>query len=675
MSFFSSANQDAFSIDPAEGATGPRVGFLDAFETSYNAQVRGSAMYGIEKAFHEADAEQVENLRKAGVEDIPHMSDDAFGFLGSGAFSGEYMDVARFYQDGGDPELAQRVGEYDRKVGELQKRFPDLRLRKSREIWDGIRQTAQEYEQRASLDRNTWLGTVGGFMGGMAGGLNIESDPFNFATIPLGTIGKSILGRVAGQAAGQGAIETINQLTGVQEQRRLLGLSHGFADGLSRVGGAAIGGAAFQGLGEAVAFGARRFFRNAPLDPAPPAPEPRAPVPTQREVPNTVIPADEEVAAAKLATQPETYVNYVQEVSPLSTTRAGRARTVLDVDYVKTQLDDWAGPTPSAMRPKTDTAVNLPRNDFVSPAPTIFDRVAQTADYDTLARQIDPETFRVYDKLADENNTYRRWLTELGDKREGVADARVRELNDRIDDLQDKINRSGKMKGKKYGAELNQLVAERERVKAETLSTDTKDMAIVRGKMMRNDEKMRDMSPVISRAYARARNKWDNTDADRQAIQAMIRDGRKNADLPDAPNVGTFEDMQKSLYEKAPVLQQRAKAEQSVQPDDDAATIAMKIMAQNAKEAETVLERYRATVSQIIGDLDKPAAERKSVEEGVDPNELTVPGVKTPLNLDDKVMVPTVDGTGYKEVSIRTLLKEQNDVEEDLKAVTSCSIR
>ena len=200
-------------------------------------------------------------------------------------------------------------------------------------------------------------------------------------------------------------------------------------------------------------------------------------------------------------------------------------------------------------------------------------------------------------------------------------------------------------------------------------------MAIVRGKMMRNDEKMRDMSPVISRAYARARNKWDNTDADRQAIQAMIRDGRKNADLPDAPDVGTFEDMQKSLYEKAPVLQQRAKAEQSVQPDDDAATIAMKIMAQNAKEAETVLERYRATVSQIIGDLDKPATERKSVEEGVDPNELTVPGVKTPLNLDDKVMVPTVDGTGYKEVSIRTLLKEQNDVEEDLKAVTSCSIR
>ena len=109
MSFFREANDDAYSIAPEAAAVGPRVGFLDAFETSYQQQVRGSAMYGIEKAFHEMEAAQVKALRDAGVEDIPHIADGAFGFFGSGAFDGDYMDAARFYQEIGRASCRERV--------------------------------------------------------------------------------------------------------------------------------------------------------------------------------------------------------------------------------------------------------------------------------------------------------------------------------------------------------------------------------------------------------------------------------------------------------------------------------------------------------------------------------------------------------------------------------------
>lgn len=665
MSFWSEANEDAKSGTPDTIAQGPRVGFLDAWETAYNTQVRASAMYGIEKQFHADEAAQVAALRKAGVEDIPHISDSAFGFFGSGAFSGDYMDAARFYQDGGDPELAGRLRSYDDKIEEYKKKFPELQLRSSAEMWDGIRAKAQEYEKRSMSDRNTLGGSIGSLAGGMAGAFNLESDPFNFATIPVGTVGKTIIGRVAGQAAGQGVIEAINQATGVQEQRRLLGLEHGFGDAASRVAGAAIGGAALQGLGEGAAALGRRFFRNAPHDPAPEFnTAPPKKVPDASAVPDGAIPADPALAAAKLMQRPQSYMDYLQEVSPWSVSRAGKARTVLDVDNVKAQLDDWAGPDPAFTAPKTDTTINLPRTDFTA-QPNIFDRVADRSRVDDVARQIDPDTFRVYDKLADENATYRRWISELpADKK---LSERITEINDRVDVLNDKLNNAGGMKAKTYRKEIAALTAEREAAKKEAVAGDTPDKARVRGRMMRNDEKMRDMAPVISRAYARARDKWHNSGGEREAIRAMLRDGRKT--VGDMPQHDAFASLPKSLYEKAPILQQASRVEGKVKADADAADVAMAIIAENKKQLDEVLDRYRTSIGNLVGD----AVDEKTGEKIMT---IKVDGVKTPLHLDaDKITVPNPDGAGSREISIRQLLEEQNDAEADLRAVSSCSIR
>lgn len=671
MSIYGDTNEDAMSIVPTQAAVGRRVGFLDAFETSYQTQVRGSAMYGIEKAMYDADAAQVDALRKAGVEDIPHLSPDAFGFFGNTSFSSDYLDAAKFYSEGGDPELAQKLQQYDTKIDELGKRFPDLQLKTSAQMWDDVRNAAQSYEKKANTERRSMLGEVGEFAGGAVGGLNLFSDPWNFATIPVGGFGKSVIRRVAGEGAAQGFIEGINQLTGVQEQRRLLGLDHGFADGLTRVAGAALGGAALQGLGEGVAAGAKRFFRSAPGDLAPSyEPPPREPLPDTSRVPDASIPANPEVAAAQLTRNPLTYENYIKEVSPLSASRAGKARTVLDVENVRTQLSDWSGPLPHEMTPKTDTAVNLPRNDFVRDQPNIFDRVADTFNADQMARQVDPDTFRVYDKLADENTVYRRWLEELGAPAEN--NPKIADINSRIDKLEEKAARSGAMKGKKIGKEIAALKAERENINKQVLTTDTPDKAAVRQKLMRNDEKMRDMAPVVSRAYARARNKWDNTEGDRTAIKKMIAEGRKTVGEISPHN--PFEALPESLYDKAPILQQRSRVEASLPQDADSAAIASKILAEKAKDAEGIIETFRSSVNKIVKDAEDAKAGLVKPEEGVNPNEVTIPGYKDPLNLNDKLFIPNENGEGTRTITLRELLEEQAELEADTKAVASCSI-
>lgn len=674
---FWEVNEDEYSGDPATIATGPRVGFLDAFETSYNTQVRTSAMFGIEKAFHERENDQVQALRAAGAEDVPLLSDNAFGFFGLGAFSGDYEDVARFYEDGGDVKLGERLAEYDTKIAEYQKRYPNLQLQTSREMWDEIRAVGREYDRRSQTERTTWGGAAGSFLGGAVGGLNLEADPLNFATMPLAP-GKSVVGRIVGQGAAQGIVEGINQITGVQEQRRLLGLDHGFADGLWRVGTAATGGAVLQGFGEGLAAGARRFFSDPPPNVLPDPPRQRQKVALQE----VGIPPDLDIAAEKLIQQPQTYMEYLQEVSPLSTTRAGRARTVIDVDNVSKQLGDWAGPDPVAMLPKSDTAISLPRNDFTASQPNIFDRVAETPNLDALAREVDPDTFRVYDKLADENTTYRRWLDELQPTRE--QNAEVRRLADEITALKAKQDSTGKMKAKKIAKQIEAKQTEYEAAKAQALATDTPDMARVRSKLMRNDERMRDMAPVVSRAYTRAQNKWDASAQEHLAVRQMIAEGRKT--LGNTPQVDSaVAALPKTLYDKAPILQQRARVESKLKGDPDAADIAAAVYQKNREDMEPVLENFRAEVTRIAKEAEaakektekkvKPPKPKPGEPEPLPPNKILIPGYKEPLDLKtDKVIIVDEDGT-ERSVSLEELFTRQNEVEEDAKAVQSCSIQ
>ncbi len=662
MTFFNEVNRDALSVAPDAAATGPRVGFLESWEVSWNEQVRGAAMYGIEDQMWQLEDQQAQVMRRAGIENIPWLSEESHGIFnilpGPAGGVENYLDVARFYEDGGDPAYASKLADYDARIEELREQFPELNLRTSREMWDSVKAQAQMYEERAMGDRRTIGGHVGSFIGGAIASMNPNTDPLNFITLGVGGVGKTVVGRIAGQAGAQGVIEGINQITGVQEQRRLLGLEYGFGDAVQRVAGAAVAGAALQGAGEALAFGFRRWFRSTPTDPAPlPGVTERAPLPDTRMVPPQAIPADDTLAAAKLTRAPETYVNYLHEQSPLSASRPGRARTVLDLDYMTTRLDDWDGGRPWGIVPKTDTAITLPRSDFIAPD---LSRAVERSQIDDMAREVDPQTFTQYDALATRKETYQRWIGELSGADNPTLTARIAELDDKIDALTVRLQEQSGERAAKTRKDIAALQAEKETAINEAASPNAPDVARVRRELMKTDEKMRDLAPLVSRAYARARNEWAASAEDRQAVMQMMREGRKTLPEVERATSDRIVNGAQALADRAPILQQRYKVEGKVQPDADAADVARAIVAENAKAMDDALATYRAELDTILG------TEKNG--------EIEIGGVK--LNLDkDVIYVPNEAGEGGDRLTVRQLIERNKLDEYELEAVTTCSLR
>lgn len=666
MSFFNEANEDAMSVTPDAAATGPRVGFLESFEVGYNAQVRASAFRGIENEMYKQDDAQVRAMRRAGIEDAPGLASRTSLGLPTSMLEilddSAYLDTARFYADGGEPEFGNRLKEYDDKINKLREQYPQLNLKTSREMFDGVRAEAQSYEERAANERRTFGGSVGSFLGGAVGGFNPGSDPLNVITAPIGGSGKTVAGRIAGQAGAQGLIEGVNQLTGVQEQRRLLGLDYGVTDAVARIGGAVVGGAALQGIGEGVVMGARRFFRSTPKDIAPlPDAIDKRPLPDTSQVPPQAIPADETLAAAKLTRNPESYIDYLHEQSPLSSSRSGRARTMLDMDYVTERLQAWDGDTPAALRPKTDTAVTLPTSDFIAPD---LARVAERSTVDDIARQVDPQTFRKYDDIALQKQQYKTRMEELQGNRNADTQAAVDDLDKRIYDLTAKLEDETGKRAAKVRKDIKALQVEKENVIADAAArgVETPEVQRMRRNMMVADEKMRDLAPLVSRAYARAQSKWTNTAADRMAISNMMREGRTVIGDVDSQAARIADAVELQLADKAPILRDAPRVQSKLKQDADAADVAAAIIADNMKILEEAVDVYRSSLDSLIA-IDKNG-------------DIEVQGQSYKLNLDkDKIVVPNEEGTGGREISIRQLLEENKATEHELEAVQTCSIR
>jgi hypothetical protein len=671
MSIFSEANKDAMSVAPEQAARSPTVGFFKGFELAYEAQTRTAASYGIQSAMWDEEDRQVQAMRKAGVEDVPVLTPGQSDFWQWIINPGnEYVDAARFYEDGGDPAVADQLGTFDKRIEDLRAKYPQLELKTSRELWDTVRNRAQEAEKGAYGARNDFGGAIGGFIGGTIGALNPNTDPWNFATLPLGGGGKTVLGRIAGQGAAQGAIEMLNQFTGVQEQRRLLGLDSGFGDAAMRVGGAIVGGAAVQSVGEIFGAGVRRMFGRTPGDLAPEiAPTPRRALPAAETVPQGVVPARPDLQASVLTQRPQALIDFLHEVSPFGTSRQAKARTVLDLDYVASRLNDWSEPVrPWEIPPKTDTLPIAARGDMV--ALPLLEGVVARSNIDAIARRVDPDTFRQFDALTSEKQAYLIWLRQEAANRPRLVENNraLLDVGDEITRIDDQIARVGAMKAKKLRAKKAELVAQRDSLLDELNKGDTSNMSAMRQAMMSVDERMRDLAPQVSRAYARAQNKWDVNKADHEAIVAMMRDGRT-----DFQSAGDFVDraevVGRSLVDEVPMLA-RATPEEAAIAGDAADTMAA-VMKRDAVVMDEATERMRASLNTLLD----PERKVLNAEDGRPLDEITIEGYDTPLHLDrDTIDVPVEDGEGTRKLTVRQFLTEQLEREEDLAAITSCSI-
>lgn len=643
MSIFDTSNPQAESGAPGSVAFAPRVGFLDAWQLAYEAHVRTSSMSALDTYFEKDDEAQAQRwgARLDGSK-APRLRDIA-----------DYSDIARYLVDGEGltPEQVEALNEYDAAAAKARTRGLDVQSHG--DVFKNVQKLAQDAERKAALTPTSALGSVGAFAGGTVAALDPRTDFWNFATLPVGGAGKTIATRVLGQVGAQSFIETVNQITGVQENRRLLGLEHGFTQGAMQVLATGAGAGVLQGVGEGGVALARRWFGSpTKADPG--------------EVPNTRLeeppppppaPTREEMRPTRILRDLEEYEASVQSRSPWHGPASATSRTDMDVTDVTRQLDDWEGPRPWELAPRTQTAIpSVLLGEQYRPEISVSGRPV-----DDIARTLDPDTFRAYDKLASMKARLRDQIEGMQEAKQEKAAEEVADLNDEITRLRATLSTSTKRIAKKNEKKIAALEHERDTKLAALLETDTPEIAFLRRKLTTVDERMRDLAPVVSRAYTKARGRWEGTENELNGVVQMIREGRDR--LPETTKV----DAPKSTgaEERSPVarmLDSHPEVRAEAATTDDAADLVGRAIEAEAKVLDTAVAEWR----EILDTMKLDEAE----------NTMTLEGSDFVYDLDkDTLAVPIEDGEGFKTLTIREVLEASKRDELELKAMTTCSIR
>lgn len=412
MSNFSTDFGD-WSTDGAPVVAGPKVGFSEAFSKAYESQVRaeGSRSLGWEMY------RQEEKL----LDEVYQLTGERMDSVLSGGFNTAPKDFFLHY-DKGEPlpePLAERVA----RLEELRQQHPELRNYDA--LVAGTKEAAQtaEAEFGALQDRpQTWGGFFGGIAGGMIGSFNPNSDPFNVMTLGVGGVGRTAIQRIAAEGALGGAVEAINEFTGVRENRSLLGLENGLDRSLRNIGLAALGSGAFQAAGEGAAVAVRRLL---------PRVEPRS-----------------EIKARELIEESRAFV---RENTPVDTAEARRLfMEQLESRYKASNA--W-GETDSVFaadrnRLLTSTAAPTPAETGIvnryarEPVATRFRDVTEVQ---AEIRAQDPKTFRTLESVAQALEKSRTRVAEL-EAELPAADAfaavqrQADEISAEIADLRSKIS-------------------------------------------------------------------------------------------------------------------------------------------------------------------------------------------------------------------------------------------
>lgn len=653
--------QDPTPVYRDGASPGPRLGFLGALEASYEDQVRNSSLDGLAYHFMKADEDQATEACKNGVEYQPFYKrplqaepDPTTGEIPMQG-SRSYYRIARTLVDNEDNNVLPDFADHDAKIIENNEKG-GYKLKTMGELFNGVREQSRKAKERADLDW-TLGGYAGGIIGSVAGSMDPRTDPLNFITAPLGGAGKTVFTRIAAQAGIQGVTEGINQISGVQENRRLLGLDYGVSNAAFSVLGAAAGGALLQGAGEAVGAGVRRYatgkwFADAPNDVAPPAPA------LERYDP---LPPVEQVDWLRLS--PQEKLDAFTSRSPLSDSRIGRPRAEADMLHVRNVLSDWGGPKPIDIPPQT--ATRLPGAEPTTNFKLEFKQGPETLD--SIARRVDPEAFGVYDKYAAIKNEARAQLDAMGADRNSNANKAVQDVQDQIDELRQKTDGANRKNAKKYGVRIAELERQRDSFLAVETRTDTPEMAEVRKQLMEADEQMRDMSPAVTRAYASAQNKWNVYEEQRKQIAQMIRDGGPGIDRVPTEVSTLPKDPPAEAFAPRDPIPERASGAAVAKPGEALATTIDRLNVQVQQAVDDALDTFSAYAKTATKEVAEGAEKETHIA-------LTVNGKEYKMPLDGtKISVPLEDGSVVK-LTPRELLKEVHNDNEALQAITSCSL-
>ena len=681
---FDEVNRDALVTPTATAARGRQLGFLGALQHSWDATARTETQFGLEMAFRQVEQEQIRRMRQAGIQPPPSLNDKEDGVFFSGMTGGvdsePYLRVARgFYNAADDDELETLrplLSKRNEKLRELRSQYPELNIRTYDELWSETQRRAQEAESKWNNSNTTWGGMVGGFIGAAGAGMHPGLSPLSTLTAPVAG-GATALARIGVQGAAQGATQAVEQYTGIAENRRLLGVEE--QNPLVAIGAAAVFGAGFQAVGEGISAGARRWFRSAPNDPAPPPPAPevpRAPAapPPAPEVPRAPAAPEAPAAAPARVNVFEDFDAFMREVqtadTPLGPSRMARARTAIDLDYMGQQLDALDGPMPWELAPAT-MATPQPYPTHWRGSGENFQRIVDGLETpDQIARRIDPELFNKVDKITQRMETLQRWQQELQPQRAERQLEATATLRREVDDLRERLERATPKNRRTLQRQLDeaQMRLDDETQRVSTL--DTPDTRQVRERYQALDQELRDLAPLITRAYNAARAEYRSTQQLSNEALAFLRqlDMTRERFRPDkdapfkpmatqpkaqaTPTPRDISDIVPALGD--PVVLRAA----NVEPGAPAVTKLAAVQEVLTKTTDEATEKFRALAARLVDE----AAEAKP--EG---NKLVLAGRE--LDLDMKVVVD--DG----EMTIRQYLKRVADDDAELSAVTTCSAR
>lgn len=493
MSTLGEANRDAYRGSIDEGSAAPLMGFMDAMDASWQSATKVHSLLAVEQSMRALEQEQIKKIREAGLRPPKSLDDsDEIVLTGpnggeirgsGGPFStaqfkqGRYSAAAQSVIDGGGWYTDELVAERNKEIETLRKERPDLGLMTYEEIFAKVREQSQEIEKRAQ-GPTTLAGSIGGFIGGAAGAMNPLSDPTNAATMFVGG-GSGVAARIGVQGALSAGVEAGNMALTPNNENILLNRQPTFGEDMARIGFAAAGGVGGQALGEVATMGARRLTTGRWFNDVPPPPEPIArPEPPPEPIGEVTVamapgrpfndyPDYETFRVAHKLDFEETY----------GKTRPAELRRALDLDHVTRELDRWDGPAPYEIAPpRTDVAFSREIADGVT-----YDRPYQKYldnldTIDDIARRIDPDLFREYDKLARQRDEMRAEIDAAAER------FRAYQTTD----------------------------AFFERGEAEFKATD----AAARMELQKIDQQMRDLAPLVTRAYSAAEKEWRSTPMD-----------------------------------------------------------------------------------------------------------------------------------------------------------------
>lgn len=619
MSFFNEVNRETRVDAERDVTSGPRLGFLGAFEAAWDAQTKTESFYADAAAFDTEEARQFYKIKEAGLEPPPRMTNRGFSLRGMGVFE----DVASYYNNGENADaVANDLTTRNQHIEKLRQQRPDLGLQTYDELWSTVRKKAKAAEDRWEQAETSFGGAVGGFLGQMAGAMNPVTDPLNAATLGVGGVGRRALTRIATEAGGQSLVEGVNQFTGVSAGRERLGLETSFARSAEQVAAVGIGAGVLRGAAE----GAGRWFRGAPKDPAPAIP-PKDLVPVLPEAP------------ARLEYPLEHYLG-----------GSRRAQTILDVELasVGKQLDD--GVPPWAVKPHTETA--LPR-DILAP-----DARVPTSTIEQLIERADPETWRLYSRLQEKADSLRSAIEAVSKIVEDAGStSALKQLDEQLAAL---AATAANAKGKKLAkleTEMAALQEQRgplaERVSAGSGETAVRRQSELRQNLANIDEQMRELALPLSRARAAGEERFLAQQVDPD-VAALLRKNNPGSEI-----------LQKAKWNEAPIeridlsparLEDKVPRRPTDPPDATPQARAELRVKEDAAFAETRVEALATFAKQNLADVA----------------ELSLPDGRT-VPLGTTIMLEGADGTS-RSVTLRDMLREVNEDNSLLESVASCSL-